>query len=386
LPGRRAVCQRNNYASMSDGNQEEIIGCCLRDYNFVSRFSERPCLTNAHLISGIETTTNDDSLCFVLGSNRTRTCHPKHRSVTTTECQDALFDYCLGVGVGFDEWASRWCAGSNLPICVQIIMRNLVGNPEPYYNDFAQGACHSGTFTPTAIPSSAYNNRDGFLWSTKVITAAYKRFKSEGYDLASEVYHPLEDVFYTLFRLAPGISEDVLKDFCSDKSINDLTSDEATLKYCGCYLPDEEYGEYLTNYGINKECTPTCSRLDVIPLSKPDGVSKLHCTQTVCVIDDVTIDLINSSAGTISFANICGGCGSDAGSSCVCYTLDTTVEEQDSKVGNISEVDCSTKKPVAPLTPDAYLSFFNRIPQWVLIMLFGVVAAILIFLIFKHSN
>lgn len=409
LPGRRAICQRDNYASMRDNNPQEVVTCCLRDYDFANRFSTRPCLTNAHLISGTTTTANDDSLCFST-SNRTRTCHPKHRSMVSSECQAALFDFCVGTGVDFSEWNLRWCSTDTpLPTCVQIILRNLVGDPEPYYNYFSESECHSGSYTPKTvgvIPAEAYNNRDGFLWSTKVMSAVYERFKNEGFDLASKPgdakYHPMQHVLFTLFKLSPGISEEVLINFCSSKTLKDLTSDENLLQYCGCYLPDSEYGNYLTNYGIDKQCTPSCSRLDVIHLSKPDGVSKLNCVQSVCVIDDVTIDFINSSSSDISFANICGGCNTSLGeSSCVCYTLDTTIEVQNSKIGSINlvqscsgenkcfktidgvstEVDCTTGVPVIPpAPPNESLNFFDSIPRWVFI-LFGVLFLIVVLLI-----
>jgi hypothetical protein len=63
-----------------------------------------------------------------------------------------------------------------------------------------------------------------------------------------------------------------------------------------------------------------------------------ECTQSVCIIDDVTLNILAGSVvGDISFSQACSSCSSNTGtSSCRCYITDTTVTAIDSLLGNIS--------------------------------------------------
>jgi hypothetical protein len=71
----------------------------------------------------------------------------------------------------------------------------------------------------------------------------------------------------------------------------------------------------------------------------------LNCTQSICIIDDVTIQILsNSSTGNITFAQACGSCANNnTAGSCRCYIEDVTLQAVNSLVGDISfQQQCGT--------------------------------------------
>jgi hypothetical protein len=102
-------------------------------------------------------------------------------------------------------------------------------------------------------------------------------------------------------------------------------------------MPDGEYATYTDLFQINKACTPMCNRLTSIGLSGPDGITPLPCTQNVCLIDNVSLDLFESSVGgQVTLSQLCGGCQSTGGqvqTSCSCILSDVNVAIINSSIG-----------------------------------------------------
>jgi hypothetical protein len=121
---------------------------------------------------------------------------------------------------------------------------------------------------------------------------------------------------------------------CSIYTIDDVKNNSLLRRWCGCMLNIETY---IDRYpGISTACTPTCNSSEVIQFGAP-------CQGTLCVIDDVTIDLINSPAGTVSLSQVCQACGqvqaSDTSSIrqvCECRTDDIHIIAINSRIGNIN--------------------------------------------------
>lgn len=93
------------------------------------------------------------------------------------------------------------------------------------------------------------------------------------------------------------------------------------------------YAQYENLYGISKQCDPICARPSTILFVDNTGQEQL-CQSSVCIIDDVTLDFVQSSTGNISKTNICGGCIGAA--SCRCIISGITLSAAQSGVGNIS--------------------------------------------------
>ena len=102
---------------------------------------------------------------------------------------------------------------------------------------------------------------------------------------------------------------------------------------------------------------PYCNRAGTIPAVGPDGVTPLTCTNNICLIDDVTINLINSSvSGNLAFDQVCGGCGSSSPgvtSSCSCIIQGDSITAVNSQInGNISLNQSCTGSVIQCVTTD----------------------------------
>ena len=117
----------------------------------------------------------------------------------------------------------------------------------------------------------------------------------------------LNTYIYNVCSLYPGMCDTFLKSYCSALTPELLTNDPSYIKWCGCYMPDSVYSKWTDLYGINLECTPPCNITGNIRVSDEIGLPK-KCSQSTCVIDDISLTLAQSTAGTINFNQICGGC------------------------------------------------------------------------------
>ncbi len=124
---------------------------------------------------------------------------------------------------------------------------------------------------------------------------------------------------------------------------------------CGCHLPEIEYREYIRDgfdIGNTNACDPLCKLPGTIPhyncvdtygnvSPNPENNNPVPCiykeavcSQNICVIDDVTINIVNSNVGDIGFNIACGGCDNAGG--CMCIFDDINVLTEASNVGNIN--------------------------------------------------
>lgn len=129
---------------------------------------------------------------------------------------------------------------------------------------------------------------------------------------------------------------------------------------CACHLDANAYAEWnkLGVDEVNVACDPVCMLPNVIP----QFVNKqpAQCTQNLCVIDNVSIDVVNSQiSGNINFDMICGGCTGPPGS-CRCIFSDINVVTSGSQIGglNLSQ-NCGNNCQI----PDKnHLGSFIRVP------------------------
>jgi len=120
---------------------------------------------------------------------------------------------------------------------------------------------------------------------------------------------------------------------------------------CGCHLDASQYtGE--ADFGIDvssyNACDPLCKLSGTIKkvMCQPSEASEtglginlasckpVQCQQNLCIIDNVSIDVMNSDIGDINFNMVCGGCSSPG--SCTCIFNDVNVFSQASETGNIN--------------------------------------------------
>lgn len=155
---------------------------------------------------------------------------------------------------------------------------------------------------------------------------------------------PLVSTFAKLAASHPVETSTVLPGICQTYTYEDLETAVKTretsqasqnlLAMCGCYLPSSQYKKYFEVLEV--QCDPMCMMPDAIPVVQ--NLQPVRCERSACIIDNVTIDIINSSTGGIGFDQACGGCGgsSGAGGGCMCYISGVNINVDGSAIGNLN--------------------------------------------------
>ena len=330
ITGKGVNCKRVSY----DGDP---LTCCFQEYNVKQ----------------------EDSLCFMPGDT-SKTCPPENRSMTSSSCRETLYDFCIGNDLGQEDtsWLQRWDTTSDQN-CIRVLNRNLFGS-----NVAGRSVLSGGP-----IDEVFFTDIDGFEWSRGLITDAFSKYTSQGFDIGTlpglQGYNVFENTLFKICESVPGVCQQGLRNVCVDQTTRRLLINREKVPWCGCYMPDTEYSRYVDQYQINKECTPICARAGNIKPVAPDGVTSLDCKQDACVIDDITIDLAQVDiANGISFSQFCGGCsGSNSdhqksnrnigSSSCLCIIDNLSIDAASSRIGGINlRQHCGTSPQCFRTNPD----------------------------------
>lgn len=120
----------------------------------------------------------------------------------------------------------------------------------------------------------------------------------------------------------PGLCDTSLKTICADVTSDDLLSDPELSRLCGCFMADKEY--YLPGI-IPIECNGACSinlhpDVNGVPrgqINEDTGMGEaIECDQVSCVMDQITLSMINSYAGSVNFSELCGS-AHDGSATCI---------------------------------------------------------------------
>lgn len=343
---------------------------------------------------------------------------PNHRSITSTDCQDVLLQYCSGTLSTDDpnstDWLSRWTQNNGGPgSCLYALNRNLFRKSAPCLQ-----------ITPPIIPGQCglqppfEIDAEGYFWGQRLITEAVSHYERQGFQIGTlpgfQGYNPWQDFLYTNVCCPyPGLCQDVLNVVCANKTAQRISLNPAVAQWCGCHLPEGEYQSYSTKFNIPPECTPMCNRSGTIPIVGINA-EPIKCRQNICMIDGVTVNLINSQiGGGINFDQICGNC---SGAQCSCIISGTTIDISNSTIGgNVIPINegcgsftCSQTNPgttgPSTITVPCGTGTFNPYSQydaevaaaqaaanktsWLLTLLIIGIALVLMFLIvlFIHPN
>ncbi len=112
----------------------------------------------------------------------------------------------------------------------------------------------------------------------------------------------MEPVIFTLYsNYNLNLYDDgILINQCSVYTIDDLIGNPMLRRWCGCMLNPTSYESRYT--GVSIACTPVCNSSEVMQYGVP-------CQGTACILDDITISLIDSKVGAVSLVQICQSCG-----------------------------------------------------------------------------
>jgi hypothetical protein len=376
IDGRGVRCIRTAFKG-------DPTDCCFQDY---------------------DGTGQTNSLCFQYNTDMKRTCDPQYRDITKGTCEASVINYCTGEDLpnGDSSWIGRWINPDGTPLS------GWTPGDDPKkrgcFYAVNRYVCGSGTCTP-ADPVSA----KGFNRAQTLIQATFARYEADGFIIGAAPgqvgYNNFQDALRSnVCNQYPGLCKGALTQTCSKYTVNDLTNNPELSFWCGCYLAGTEYAKYTDGYQITRQCTPPCNRSGVIPLT--DGSGKpVPCTQSVCLIDNITLDLIQTQvAGGISFANACGTCGTQGTGGCVCTIENNSLTAINSQIGgslifnqNCTSANCTklvngqpvsvpcpdyATNPIATYQANVSNANDNNSRSWVLWILIGIVIVLVIIFLF----
>lgn len=285
------------------------------------------------------------------------------------------------------------------PICVPIV-QTACSNPDewktkrvPSTEDPTKKVSVCDTYT---MPFNGVPND----WKRQVLVRGIIEW---GKKLKGDV--PTDDELISMFSKKCseniGVCDLALKDLCTNVTMSDIKKNPSLGKLCGCFLQDKEY----TLPGIIPvECNGACNMNNIIKNgvlrgeydTKTNNFEPLQCKQTTCVMDDITVDIINSQVDEdIDFSQLCGGC--KKGSNCTCIMSNITIEELNSKFKGKINFDqncgsCSDGKTQTDCKVGNKKEFFkptkrtSAMSDTVLIIFLAIVIITLLWLSIKCGN
>lgn len=212
-----------------------------------------------------------------------------------------------------------------------------------------------------------YNSTNQALIQNQVVNLFNTYFETNTItdDVTSTQFNIFQDTLLSLCidPTLPGICGEFLNNYCNGGSgFTGFTRDQVNnspilINFCGCYTPpDPTYLQYTLgspecNLGIsgctagctagNTGCTgqPACDPLCHRALTSQKANNQtgfiITCPQTICVIDNTTINVTNSTVpGGVNFNTVCPGCGgSSGGDGCLCIVSGENVSSTVSQIG-----------------------------------------------------
>jgi hypothetical protein len=323
LPGgSHASCRRV-------GTYGANLVCCLRDQACTGRQS-----------------------CFdTTEAKPPRTCAIDNRDESSPSCRTLVNDFCLGIAEDDPDpqnWKDRWLNddvkvtrlandAAHTPVsvvvdkpCYHSIYRNL-------YARYGAG----GALAPEAClatPNIGIPTTSGFIFAQNLVNQMMSKYESEGYRIDALEGEPAIPAFnamiWDICSTTPGLCQNYMKNHCASYTPQTILAHPSSLKWCGCYMSPDIYSTYVDLYQINQECTPICNQAGNLPLVQPDGITAKRCTQSTCVIDNISLDIIDSEIGTLDFEQVCSSCGQKGGS-CQCILSDLTFITGGSRINSL---------------------------------------------------
>lgn len=331
------------------------------------------CLQNLYCDIGVSDSKTQDTLylqnyynpkCFddnVLASY-SGGCSLENRRLSQGDCFTRMMTYCSTgnpIEIG-SKWYGSYDIKRNDPLrpsysvtngCLNAFFKILyaddndsVGPPSTFignecYNGYI-GMMETNDLNLLPLPEISNARRAQLL-----LQKATQNYVAGGGNLAAPEGTPNSSGAYntmikSLCSQFPGICQEFLTEFCVNVTKNDMIKNPTLVEVCGCYLPASLTSEYTDTFQINPECTPYCNLPGTIPIPVSVNASAGRvCQQSVCIINDVTLNFIDSQVSDqgVDIGNFCGSCNTGTGKgACSCILSDVTFVSINSKISNLN--------------------------------------------------
>lgn len=249
----------------------------------------------------------------------------------TPQCSAIMSLYCSNSEPNGMTYTEKWQGDELTSTCRKFVALNL-GNQLQY------------------VPVIDAYVRRYLLTERKAIT-----YKQQG----SIIYDPAIEDVVNVCQSYPGGCDNVLSTVCLGTTRQELGGNPNRASLCGCFLSSAEFDKEGGAFGVERECSSTCILQSAVKRRDPASqTSFLRCKQSICIIDDVTINILGkSTVGDISFNQNCGSCG-DSGS-CVCSISDVSITAVESTIKDTS----FSQKCGGPSKIRCFKKDINGVPQ-----------------------
>jgi hypothetical protein len=230
--------------------------------------------------------------------------YPDSKDVCTWIDKESVIDCCTNPSTLKECGGWRSGTGSS---CVGFMMNYCTENN---WND-PQGVCKNFIDNPALGPDA------------KLVVHNYvlQYIKDQPYSSQDPVYKNIIPYLCSRPNVF-GVCDDVLTNFCQNYTSEDLQKDGTLQVLCGCHLPQNDYK--FSGWGIPSSCDPLCLYQNTV-----QNATYQPCKSTSCIIDNVTVDIINSQVGNgINFGQVCGSCGGSG--VCECWLSGININDVNS--------------------------------------------------------
>lgn len=192
-------------------------------------------------------------------------------------------------------------------------------------------AAWSGDVCPNAFqnfmyPSGVYTASRFAAVQIGMTNAMHIYFSTKPFEPSPYSSPALQSQILEACSSLPGICTNSATFMCQNCTRDNISSSFNTLQLCGCYAPAD------SNFpNISQACDPLCTNSVSSKLRDPINGGVVECNQTVCVINNITINAANTSLNGIDFNQVCNQCVND-NASCQCY-IDVSVPDIIAKTG-----------------------------------------------------
>lgn len=234
-----------------------------------------------------------------------------------------------------------------------------VGAGEKLFNYWEENNCpgaYSQALNTGKDCSLSYNKENQEMVQDEVVKLFNTYFETNSLtdDVTSTQFDNFQDTLIALCidPTLPGVCNKFLNNYCSNYTRLEVSNSPTLINFCGCYVPpDPTYLQYTLgspeciegasgctagctagNTGCTGQpaCDPLCHRAMTSQKANIDTGNIITCPESICVIDDVVINAINTQVqGGVNFNTVCPGCIDG----CLCIVSGENVSSTMSNIG-----------------------------------------------------